>query len=79
LDELNPRSILHQVRLTKEHIESLPQREAGQRVPPLMRKVLQLETELATASASEMGGLELGALAINTAELSDLLGQTYLR
>lgn len=79
LDDLNPRSILHQLRLIREHVENLPPRETGQRVPPLARKILQMETELATASAVEMRGMELGDLAINTAELSNLLSETYLR
>ena len=79
LDDLNPRSILHQLRLIREHVESLPRRETGQRVTPLARRILQMETELATATASEMRGMELGDLAINTAELSNLLSETYLR
>ena len=79
LDELNPRSVLHQIRLIHEHLEYLPARDPAKTMTPLMRKVLQLETELATSAAAGIDGLELGSLAISAASLSDLLGESYLR
>ena len=79
LDELNPRSVLHQIQLIREHLEFLPSRASSSAKTPLMRKVLQMETELATSAADAIDGHELGALAINAASLSGLLGDTYLR
>ena len=64
LDELNPRSVLHQMKLIREHLEFLPSRDSSAAKSPLLRKVLQLETELATLAAVEINGLELGSLAI---------------
>ena len=79
LDELNPRSVLHQMKLIREHLEFLPSRDSSAAKSPLLRKVLQLETELATLAAVEINGLELGSLAIGAASLSDLLAEAYLR
>jgi uncharacterized alpha-E superfamily protein len=79
LDELNPRSVLHQIRLIREHLEYLPSPESGTSMTPLMRKVLQIDTELATSAANEFNGHELGALAISAASLSGALSESYLR
>jgi uncharacterized circularly permuted ATP-grasp superfamily protein/uncharacterized alpha-E superfamily protein len=79
LDELNPRSVLHQIRLIREHLEYLPPRESGGSMTPLMRKVLQMETELTTSAANEFNSDELGALRMSAASLSGSLSESYLR
>jgi uncharacterized circularly permuted ATP-grasp superfamily protein/uncharacterized alpha-E superfamily protein len=78
LDDMNPRSVLHQLRAMHGHVEFLPEPKDGQRMTPFQRQVLTLETELATAAADEITADRLESVLQATAGLSDLLAESYL-
>jgi uncharacterized circularly permuted ATP-grasp superfamily protein/uncharacterized alpha-E superfamily protein len=79
LDDMNPRSVLHQLREMHGHMQFLPETEEGRRTTPFFRQVLRLETELATATADEITSDRLEAVLEATTGLSELLAQSYLQ
>ncbi len=79
LDDMNPRSVLHQLEALDAHASYLPVTVEEVRMTPFQRRVLEMRTTLTTASASEMTPARLAAMADDAAALSGLLAETYLR
>lgn len=79
LDQLNPRSVLHQLTMLHEHLRYLPVRADGPRMTPVMRQVMRMETDLAVATVGDFDPDRMAELAGETAALSGLLAQSYLR
>ncbi|WP_172292227.1 circularly permuted type 2 ATP-grasp protein [Pseudoruegeria sp. HB172150] len=79
LDGMNPRSVLYQLRAIHEHLDTVGPPEHGPRMTPILRHVLRLETDLATATAADFDHDAMIEIANRSAELSGLLAQSYLR
>ena len=79
LDRLNPRSVLHQVATVHEHLKVLSPPSEMPRMPPVLREVLRLETDLATATAAGMDAGAVLDIATRAGALPGLLAETYLR
>lgn len=79
LDDMNPRSVLHQLMAIDEHASFLPITVEEVRMTPFQRKVLEIKTALTTAAPREITPGKLAELSNDTASLSGLLAETYLR
>ncbi|MCB1418604.1 MAG: circularly permuted type 2 ATP-grasp protein [Notoacmeibacter sp.] len=79
LDDMNPRSVLHQLNQIREHLDFLPTPETGLVMTSVRRAVLKLETELATSTADEITPERLSEVTDTAARLTSLLRETYLR
>ena len=79
LDDMNPRSVLHQLNQIREHLDFLPTPETGLVMTSVRRAVLKLETELATSTADEITPEWLSEVTDTAARLTSLLRETYLR
>ncbi|MDF0597145.1 circularly permuted type 2 ATP-grasp protein [Psychromarinibacter halotolerans] len=79
LDALNPRSVLHQLTMMHEHLRYLPVHHDGPRMTPVLRQVMRMETDLAVATAEDFDDARLSEVASETAALTGLLAQSYLR
>lgn len=79
LDTMNPRSVLYQLTEIRDHVAFLPDAAMNGQMAPLSRRVLQVHTALAVETPETVDTGLLRALARDTAGLSDLLADTYLR
>ncbi len=78
LDHLNPRSILFQIEQIKTQNEALPLSEHHGRVSQLTRLVVQLHSDLTTATPEEIDTAALRDIRSQIAAMSDALDQQYL-
>lgn len=78
LDDRNPRSVLYQLDLLRDQVARLPGNEPGPPMTPLARRVLEVHTRLAVSVPEALGSEALSRLREEIAELSVLLGTTYL-
>ncbi|MCB1383656.1 MAG: circularly permuted type 2 ATP-grasp protein [Notoacmeibacter sp.] len=79
LDEMNPRSVHHQLKHIREHLDFLPVPDTGIAMTPMRRAVMKLETELATSTADVYTPEKLAEVTTTAASLTALLSETYLR
>ncbi|WP_051243499.1 circularly permuted type 2 ATP-grasp protein [Thalassobaculum salexigens] len=79
LDDMNPRSVLNQLVSIDDHASYLPVTVEEVRMTPFQRKVLEIKTALTTAAPGEVSPDKLEQLSGDTATLSGLLADTYLR
>lgn len=79
LDDMNPRSVLHQLMSIDDHASFLPVTVEEVRMTSFQRKVLEMKTALTTASPREITPDRLDALANDAASLTGLLAETHLR
>lgn len=79
LDGRNPRSILRQLTLLREHVEELPGASVNDQMSMLARAVLQVHTALAVMTPDILDSAVLRRIGEETAALSDLITATYLR
>lgn len=79
LDDMNPRSVLHQLIAIDDHASFLPVSVEEVRMTPFQRRVLEMKTALATAAPAEITPERLEDLSNDAASLTGLLADTYLR
>ena len=69
----------NQIIASRGHLEALPLAEDKAPLTPVLRHVLRLETELATATADDFDPARLAEAAGAATELSSLLAASHLR
>jgi uncharacterized circularly permuted ATP-grasp superfamily protein/uncharacterized alpha-E superfamily protein len=79
LDAMNPRSVLAQLNAMHAHLDTMPLPEGSPQITPVLRHVMRLETDLATATAADFDPPRMLALLDEAAALSGLLAQSHLR
>lgn len=78
LDPENPRSVRYHVSRAKQHIAALPHMDAGHGLSTAARKVLLVETQLATTTPSLVTPEVLSDLKRDIWDISDALSETHL-
>ena len=78
LDDQNPRAIRYHITRARHHIADLPGHGESHVLTPVSRKVLALETLLATKTADRLTSDELWQVERDIWTLSDALTATHL-
>ena len=78
LDEGNPRSVIFQADLLRREETELPRPEHGPRMTDLGRRILRLQTDLATITPERLTTRRIGGLRRDFAAVSEALTDLYL-
>lgn len=79
LDQLNPRSVLFQLRQLYTHIDALPGSGPDAPLTSLERAAMLLHADVATSETGSLDGARLADFAARIRSLSDLLTAAYLK
>ncbi len=79
LDQLNPRSVLFQLRQLYTHIDALPGSGPDAPLTHLERAAMLLHADVATSETGSLDGARLADFAARIRSLSDLLTAAYLK
>jgi uncharacterized alpha-E superfamily protein len=77
LDEMNPRSILYQLNEARGQVAHLPGGGGERPLPPVVRHLLRLHTDLAVSTAAELTTPRLLGLRSDIGAFSTLVGETW--
>jgi len=78
LDGRNPRSVRYHISRTKDHIAHLPRQNTGHALSDVARRVLLLETALATRTGETLGAQNLDQIKQDIWGVSNALNAHYL-
>lgn len=78
LDVHNPRAVRYHISRTKDHIANLPHENTGSGMTLVARRVLTLETHLATSDPADISVAALGQIKRDIWGISDALSASYL-